>query len=99
MPQVEAESDHDIDDNRQNTQLKINEEEETDRAMPVSTQEVGESITEQVTGSSREGGQEDTGVGEDDDISTIPFLLCLSQPPSENRKSESSEKPAPTVRQ
>lgn len=46
--------------------LKINEEEETDRAMPVSTQEVGESITEQVTGSSREGGQEDTGVGEDD---------------------------------
>ena len=36
------------------------------QAMPVSTQEVGESITEQVTGSSREGGQEDTGVGEDD---------------------------------
>lgn len=30
------------------------------------TREVGESITEQVTGSSREGGQEDTGVGEDD---------------------------------
>ena len=28
--------------------------------------EAGESITEQVTGSSREGGQEDTGVGEDD---------------------------------
>lgn len=30
------------------------------------TREAGESITEQVTGSSREGGQEDTGVGEDD---------------------------------
>ena len=83
--------------------LKINEEEETDSAMPVSTdsiaggsaasagmwgaesevlpvgmrgaegeilhadtQKAGESMTEQVTGSSREGGQEDTGVGEDD---------------------------------
>ena len=34
--------------------------------LPVGTQEVGESITEQVTGSSREGGQEGTGVGEDD---------------------------------
>ena len=30
------------------------------------TREAGESITEQVTGSSREGGQEGTGVGEDD---------------------------------
>lgn len=30
------------------------------------TREAGESITEQVTGSSREGGQEDTGGGEDD---------------------------------
>ncbi len=34
--------------------------------LPADTREAGESITEQVTGSSREGGQEDTGVGEDD---------------------------------
>ena len=34
--------------------------------LPVGTQEVGESITEQAAGSSREGGQEGTGVGEDD---------------------------------
>lgn len=46
--------------------LKINEEEETDRAMPADTREAGESITEQAAGSSREGGQEGTGVGEDD---------------------------------
>lgn len=46
--------------------LKINEEEETDRAMPADTREVGESITEQAAGSCREGGQKGTGVGEDD---------------------------------
>ena len=34
--------------------------------LPADTREAGESITEQVTGSSREAGQEDTGVGEDD---------------------------------
>lgn len=46
--------------------LKINEEEETDRAMPADTREAGESITEQAAGSCREGGQEGTGGGEDD---------------------------------
>ncbi len=34
--------------------------------LPADTREAGESITEQAAGSSREGGQEDTGVGEDD---------------------------------
>ena len=34
--------------------------------LPADTREAGESITEQVKGSSRKGGQEDTGVGEDD---------------------------------
>ncbi len=34
--------------------------------LPADTREAGESITEQAAGSCREGGQEDTGVGEDD---------------------------------
>ena len=34
--------------------------------LPADTREAGESITEQAAGSSREGGQEGTGVGEDD---------------------------------